>query len=363
MTDTPPLSALALLLKDKIRMQGSVSIAEYMELALSHPEYGYYMTRDPFGTRGDFITSPEISQIFGELIGAWAADIWHKTGGGAFALVECGPGRGTLMADLLRATRLVAGFHDHMNIHMIETSPTLAHTQYIRLRNDHPRIEWLDSIAELPENMPIILIANEFFDALPIKQHVHTKDGLCERRISFNEDTQQFTFTLSPPALALAKSATSIAQGTIVETSPVSRDLMRQIAARIHTQGGAALIIDYGYLGDNHRETLQAVKHHLYHPILSDIGSADITAHVDFTTLMDVARGERVFTHGLISQGQFLAGLGIELRLNTLLKRATPEQREELISSVTRLISPQAMGDLFKVMALTARSDITPAGF
>lgn len=363
MTDTPPLSALDLLLKEKIRAHGSVSIAEFMELALSHPQYGYYMTRDPFGTRGDFITSPEISQTFGELIGAYCVDVWHKMGGGAFALVECGPGRGTLMADLLRATRLVSGFHDRMSIHMVESSPTLAHTQYIRLRSDHARIEWLDSIAELPDNLPLILIANEFFDALPIKQHVHTKEGLCERRVSFDKDTQQFYFTLSPPALALAKSSTIIPHGTVVETSPASREIMRQIAARIHTQGGAALIIDYGYFGDNHRETLQAVKHHLYHPILSDIGQADITAHVDFTTLMDIARGERVFCHGLISQGQFLARLGIDLRLSALLKRALPEQHETIISGVTRLISPQAMGDLFKVMSLTARADITPAGF
>lgn len=363
MTETKQPAALTLLLRDKIIAQGPISIAEYMELALSHPEHGYYMTRDPFGARGDFVTSPEISQIFGELIGAWAADLWHKMGGGAFALVECGPGRGTLMADLLRATRHVKGFHEHASIHMIEISPTLAHAQYTRLRNDHPRIEWLDNIAELPVSGAMILIANEFFDALPIKQHVHTAQGLCERRVGWDETIEAFCFVLSPPGLSLAKSATVIAEGTVVETSPVARDVMRQIAARIHAQGGGALIIDYGYLGENHRETLQAVKHHLYHPILTDVGKADITAHVDFTTLMEVARGERTYTHGLISQGQFLARMGIELRLEALLKRALPEQHRALIEGVTRLISPQAMGDLFKVMALTSRADIIPAGF
>lgn len=354
--------SLADILRDRIERDGPLSIAEYMEQALSHPEYGYYRKQRVFGANGDFITSPEISQVFGELIAAWVIEQWHRLGEGPLALVELGPGRGTLMHDLLRVSRGVAGFHDALTVHMVESSPQLAHEQYQNLRVLHPRIEWLDHLDEVPDGKPLILIANEFFDALPIRQHVKTKDGICERRVGWDAASQQFTFTLSPPGLQLAKSGTIIADDTVIESSPASKDYIRAIAKRVAAQKGAALIIDYGYLGEAHHDTLQAVKAHHFHPVLKDPGEADITAHVDFATLMKMAEAEGVHVHGMVTQGRFLVNMGADIRLESLLKRASPEQKEPLISSVTRLISPQAMGDLFKVIALTSGVE-QPSGF
>lgn len=356
---TAPLTAI---IREKIEAQGSISLADYMALALSHPEYGYYMTRDPFGTRGDFITSPEISQIFGEMVGLWCVQAWQACGGGPIGLVELGPGRGTLMADLLRATRGMLDFHEHITIHMVETSPTLAHAQYVRLRDLHPRIEWVDSIDELPPTR-LLFIANEFFDALPIKQYVMTKEGMRERRVAWDVATDGFTFILSEPGLTLAKSGTVIADGTVIENSPASRQVMRSMAQQIVSLGGAALIIDYGYLGEAHHDTLQALKNHLFHPVLSNPGEADITAHVDFESLRIIAADAGAFVQGPVGQGEFLLRLGAQLRLEMLLKQATSQQRDGLISGLQRLISPQAMGELFKVMAVTGDAHHETPGF
>lgn len=356
---TTPLTPI---LREKIAEQGSISLADYMGIALGHPEHGYYTTRDPFGTRGDFITAPEISQIFGEMIGLWAVQAWQAMGGGPVSLVELGPGRGTLMADLLRATRNMLQFHEHITIHMVETSPTLAHAQYMKLRDLHPRIEWVDSLDELPQS-PMIFIANEFFDALPIKQYVMSDEGMRERRVGFDAEKNEFTFTLAEPGLALAKSGTIIPNGTVMENSPMSRQLMRQIAQHIKQHNGAALIIDYGYLGEAHHDTLQALKNHLFHPVLSAPGEADITAHVDFETLRNISEDVGAHVQGPAGQGEFLLRLGAQLRLEMLLKQASGEQREKLISGLQRLVSPQSMGELFKVMAVVADARIETPGF
>jgi len=344
---------LAAIIRDRIAATGPISIADYMSLALSHPEHGYYIKRDPFGTRGDFITAPEISQIFGEMIGLWCAQMWMQLGGGPISIVELGPGRGSLMADVLRATKSMAGFHDAISIHMVETSPTLAHAQYMRLRDDHPRIEWLDSIAEIPPNKTL-LIANEFFDALPIKQYVITDEGMRERRVTWNEAQSAFEFVLGDAGLMLAKSGNAIPPDTIMEHSPVSRSIMRQLAQHIHTHGGAGLIIDYGYLGEAHHDTLQALKAHLFHPVLAEPGEADITAHVDFLSLIAIARDAGNAVAPLATQGEFLTRMGAQLRLEMLLRQATPEQKSNLISGLERLVSPQAMGELFKVMGFAS---------
>lgn len=356
------MTPLSTIIRDKIAASGPISIADYMGLALGHPEHGYYIKRDPFGTRGDFITAPEISQIFGEMIGVWCAQTWMQMGGGPISLVELGPGRGTLMADILRATKAVANFHDSITIHMVETSPTLAHAQYIKLRDMHPRIEWLDKVEELP-HAKMLLIANEFFDALPIKQYVMTEQGIRERRVGVDEATGNFAFTLAEPGLALAKSGNTIPVGTIMEHSPASRSVMRQLAGHIHQHGGAGLIIDYGYLGEAHHDTLQALKSHLFHPVLSDPGEADITAHVDFTSLMEIARDVGNNVPGLLNQGEFLVRMGAQLRLEMLLRQATGAQRDQLITGLQRLISPQAMGELFKVMAFTHDPRLELPGF
>lgn len=344
--------SLTEIIRDKIISEGPISVADYMALALGHPEYGYYRTQDPFGVRGDFITAPEISQVFGEMIGVWCAQMWQQLGGGAMSLVELGPGRGTLMNDLLRATRNVKGFHESITIHMVETSPVLAHAQYISLRNQHPRIEWLDSIEQVPEHR-MLLVANEFFDALPIKQFEMTVAGVAERRVGWNEE-QGFHFTLGPVGLQLAKSGTAIPPGTVMEQSPASRNIMRSISQRLKAEGGAALLIDYGYFGEAHHDTLQAVKSHQFHSVLKDPGTADLTSHVDFTSLAAVARDAGLHVAPLATQGQFLNAMGAQVRADMLIQRAPEEQKEHIKHAVERLVSPQAMGELFKVLAVSS---------
>jgi SAM-dependent MidA family methyltransferase len=354
--------ALTAIIRDKIAEAGPISIADYMALALGHPEHGYYIKNDPFGARGDFITAPEICQIFGEMIGVWLAHVWQQLGGGPISLVELGPGRGTLMSDILRATKSMMNFHDCLTIHMVETSPTLAHTQYLTLRDEHPRIEWLDSIDELPPS-PLLLIANEFLDALPIKQYVMTENGMAERRVEWDDAAQQFTFVTPQASLALAKSGSIIPVGTVMEQCPAARTLVRSIAQHIAAHKGAALLIDYGYFGEAHQDTLQAVKSHLFHPVLKHPGDADITAHVDFASLMEIARDAGNSVHGLATQGEFLVRMGAQLRLEMLMKNASIPEREALVSGLQRLIAPQAMGDLFKVMAFVSDPRIDPPGF
>lgn len=356
------MTPLSEIIRDKIVAEGPISLADYMALALAHPDHGYYCKRDPFGARGDFITAPEISQIFGEMIGLWCARSWMALGGGPVSLVELGPGRGTLMADLLRATRKVPEFHDSLTIHMVEVSPTLANAQYMRLRHEHPRIEWLDSIDALPPS-PTVLVANEFFDALPIRQFIMTDGGVRERRVGWDGEKAEFTFTEGAAGLQLAKSGQAIPSGTIMEQCPAARSIMRRLAGRLKEHGGAALIIDYGYLGDAHHDTLQAVKAHHFHPVLRDPGEADLTAHVDFAALMDIARDSGLAVPPLITQGDFLLRMGADVRAEILMKQAQGEQRSNLLNGLQRLISPQAMGELFKVMAMTSHHGIELPAF
>lgn len=350
-------SPLFNLIAKKIQTEGTISLMDYMGLCLAHPEYGYYMKHDPFGVSGDFITAPEISQIFGEMIGVWVAETWKQMGKGPLRLVEFGPGRGSLMADLLRATKSQPEFHESITIHMVETSPILAHTQYLRLRDKHDRIEWIDVLDEVPEG-PMIVIANEFFDALPIRQFVIEKDGMRERRIGYNDATKELEFKLGPPSLSLAKSGQKIKEGTIIENSPAARSLMAQICARLNEEGGAALIIDYGFLGDAFQDTLQAVKNHQFHPVLKDPGDADITAHVDFLSLQHIASEAGLYSPALITQSAFLHAMGGDVRLNMLAQAATPEQRDTLVSGYKRLTDKTAMGELFKVMAVSSQAPI-----
>ena len=355
--------SLSQIIQDKIEATGPISIADYMELALAHPEYGYYTTNEPFGTDGDFITAPEISQIFGELLGLWCVDMWQRMEGGPIALVELGPGRGTLMQDILRATRNMGDFHDHLTIHMVESSPKLSTIQYQRLRNEHPRIEWIDQFEQVPKNKPALVIANEFFDALPIKQHVKTPDGIQERLVGYNDEADEFEFVLGNAGLSLAKGGGVMKDGTIIESCPLAKQITGEIAAHINAQGGAGLFIDYGYLGDAHQDTLQAVRNHAFAPVLKDPGKADITAHVDFRTLMEVAENQGVVAHGTISQGTFLLRLGAEVRAEKLLRTASPEQAEYILTGIKRLISPHEMGELFKVMSICSNHALVPAGF
>ncbi len=351
------MSALLPIIKERIAAQGSLSVAEYMALCMSHKDHGYYPTRDPLGLSGDFVTSPEISQIFGEMIGIWVAETWRQMGSPPLRLVELGPGRGTLMRDALRATAKQAGFHESMTVHMIEISPVLANAQYHALRHSHPRIEWLDTIDKVPEGFTII-VSNEFFDTLPIKQFVMTPEGLRERRIHVDEHGH-LALMLGPAGLSLSKSSdATIANGTILEQNAAARSIMRHIAERIATYGGAKLAIDYGYFDEPHKDTLQALWQHTYHPILHDPGEADISAHVDFLSLANIAVEAGLYATPPTTQGEFLHAMGGDVRLKMLSQIATPEQQKELHEGYTRLVDRYAMGELFKVLAVSSQPHI-----
>ena len=354
--------SLEQIIKDEIRENGPITIARYMELCLEHPMHGYYIKQDPFGHKGDFITAPEISQVFGELVGLWCADVWAQMGCGPAALMELGPGRGTLMQDALRATEMVEDFHDSITVHMVETSPVLQTTQFYTLQNLHDRLEWEETIENLPEK-PLLVIANEFFDALPIRQHMQTPEGMKERKVGIDDESGELSFVYEAGGLSLAKGADSIKEGTVIESCQPAKSIMGKLAEHFQEYGGAAIIIDYGYLGESHTDTLQAVKDHLYHPALKNPGDADITAHVDFATLREVAEDHGLSAFGPLEQGKFLVRLGAEVRAEQLLHNATEDQAEQIISGVRRLVDPTQMGELFKVMAILSDHDVTPSGF
>jgi NADH dehydrogenase [ubiquinone] 1 alpha subcomplex assembly factor 7 len=352
-------SPLETCLKDYITLHGPISIAQLMAEVLGHPQHGYYATRDPFGRQGDFITAPEISQIFGELIGVWCAYSWQQMGSPkGVMLVELGPGRGTLMQDALRATRHVHGFHESISVHMIETSPTLIKMQQQTLAGSHSSITWHREFRELPD-APLLVVANEFFDALPIHQYVYSNEQWHERMVALHPETGALCFTLTPSAVKLPVQA--FANKAVVETSPVSEAIMRQIAEKIAQNRGAALIIDYGYTS-GYGDTLQALKQHRYHPVLADLGEADMTAHVNLAALKHHAEAAGAVTYPAVTQAAFLRAMGIEARAAALAKNATPEMQQAIHNAVDRLTSSHNMGELFKVLIVTDCQHPTPAG-
>ncbi len=352
---------------EHIRETQPLSIAEYMHFALSHADHGYYMTRDPFGVQGDFITAPEISQMFGEMLGLWAAVVWQGMGSPEKVnLVELGPGRGTLMSDMLRAGSAAPGFGDAVQVHMVETSPPLKTLQQQALEEidlAHPA-QWHGAFDDVPDG-PVIVIANEFFDALPIEQYFHAGDYWCPRVVDIKPDGDGLCFVLLPPfdAPELPPGLLDVPPDTMVEVCPAGLDIVENVARRIVAQGGAALIIDYGHGESGTGDTLQAVKGHDHHHPLVDPGEADLTAHVDFGAL-----GQRVFAsgaraQGVVGQGAFLNRLGLRERADSLMAQATPEQVEDITGAVKRLTDATEMGELFKVMAITRIDAPPPPGF
>lgn len=294
----------------------------------------YYATRDPLGAAGDFTTAPEISQMFGELVGAALADCWNRAGRPENAIyVELGPGRGTLATDALRAMAQ-AGLNTE--VHFIETSPMLRELQ----RQRHPGASWHSSLVDIPAGGPLLLVANEFFDALPIRQWV----GDEERRITLAGD--QFAFT---------------ADGPIKENSPEREAAAAQIAAQIASRGGVALIIDYGHVRSAIGDTLQAVRGHRYADFLANPGEQDLTSHVDFEALARATEGSGVAIDGPVEQGRWLEALGIGQRTAALTK-TSPKRADEILAAKTRLCDSSAMGSLFKVMAIRHRDWPTLAG-
>lgn len=345
-----------------IAAQGPISVAQFMTLALHDAEGGYYATRDPFGRSGDFITAPEISQTFGEMLGLWCGQVWVDQGCPKNTrLVELGPGRGTLMADALRALKRVPGFLDEVELVLVEASPTLRAIQRERLKDSGAKIRWSAhfDIAEAP----LLLLANEFFDALPVRQYVKTARGWCERMVIVKDG--ELAFALAPqitPAAAIPASRAGAPDGGVYETAPAATSLTEEISRIIATHGGAALLIDYGYAGTGFGETLQALRDHRFAPILTDPGSSDLSAHVDFAALAEAAHhgGAQVF--GPRPQGTFLEGLGIEARTRRLIQ-ANPSETENLTKTLARLTAPDQMGNLFQAMALLPPSAPPPPGF
>jgi NADH dehydrogenase [ubiquinone] 1 alpha subcomplex assembly factor 7 len=360
------MTELAELIARRIRATGSLTVAEFMAEALQHPRLGYYVTRDPLGAKGDFITAPEVSQVFGELIGLWCADTWARIGRPNPAIVaELGPGRGTLMADALRALGVAPEFRAALRLHLVETSPALRALQAQALAAAAAPA-WHDRLDTVPPG-PLLLVANEFLDALPIRQFERRVTGWHERRVGLAADGTSFTFVSDPAPSATAAliphPLASAAPGSVAEVCPAALALVAAVGERLKHSGGAALFIDYGHSTSACGDTLQAVRGHAYHHALIDPGSADLTAHVDLAAFAAAARAAGAGVHGPVSQRDFLLALGIEARAARLLERATPVQAATIGSSVHRLIDGEEMGTLFKVIALTRADAPTPAGF
>ncbi len=358
------MNALGELLARRIGAHGPLSVADYMAEALGHPEYGYYATRDPLGRAGDFITAPEISQIFGELIGLWCADLWDRMGRPApILLAELGPGRGTLMADALRAARTLPGFIEAARLHLVETSPVLRGVEARALAGFRP--EWHDSIASLPEG-PLVVIANEFLDALPIRQFVKTAAGWREKLIGLSAEENGLAFAAAPgptPALALIPPAFAAApEGSHFEVSPAALAIADALARRFAATGGAALFIDYGYWPRGLGDTLQAVRRHRRHDILAAPGEADLTAHVDFAAIAEAAANAGARVWGPVAQGEFLRRLGLPARAERLLQGASPAQAADIGAACRRLTDPAERGTLFKALCIAAPGTPEPAG-
>jgi len=335
-----------------------------MAMALHDPEGGYYACRDPIGSGGDFITAPEISQIFGELLGLWCADLWQRWGRpNPVMLVELGPGRGALAQDLLRAAASVPGFSDALRLCFVEASPALRAEQRRRLGS--MPASWVDRVEMAPRG-PVFVIANEFVDALPVRQLVRGETEWAERRVALDPQGG-FAFAdgaESPIASALVPPGLrDCPRGTVVEIRPAAQALMAEIAERLVEAPGAALFIDYGSAASVPGATLRAVHRHRAADPLAEPGTADLSAHVDFAALAEAAARGGLEICGPVTQGRFLAALGAELRLARLCAGAGPEQRQALASGVARLLDPEQMGSLFKVMAAVSPGFPMPAGF
>ncbi|MEP9376527.1 class I SAM-dependent methyltransferase [Aquabacter sp. CN5-332] len=348
-----------------IAAEGPMPVSRYMALCLGHPRYGYYITRDPLGAKGDFTTAPEISQMFGELLGLWAVAAWQQMGSpDAFHLVELGPGRGTLMADALRAARLVPAFGAAAQVHLVETSPALRERQAQALAGIEP--SWHDRLEEVPPG-PAIVIANEFFDALPISQFVRGEGGWHERRVGLGEGGE-LVLGLdprpSPMGEALARHVPPPhSHGAVLEH--LESGVAGALGARLAAQGGAALVIDYGYAASGLGDTLQALRAHRFADPLEAPGEADLTAHVDFAALARTVMAAGAAAYGPLTQGDFLVRLGIVQRAERLQQNTNASQRKAITAALNRLAGTgkDEMGALFKVLCLCDPLFGTPPGF
>lgn len=353
-------------IKTLIKASGPMPVWRYMELCLTHPKFGYYVSRDPLGREGDFTTAPEVSQMFGELLGLWAASVWKAIGSPPLLrLIELGPGRGTMMADALRALRVLPPLYQSLSIHLVEINPVLRDKQKSTLSGAR-NIAWHDSIDDIPDG-PTIILANEYFDVLPIHQMVKRETGWHERTVDIDasgklvfsaaaEPTPRFEVLL-PPLVRAAP------VGAVFEWRP-DAEIMK-IATRVRDQDGAALIIDYGHVRSDAGDTFQAIARHSFTDPLKDPGQADVTAHVDFQALVRAAEDLGARVHGPVPQGEFLKRLGIETRALTLMAKASHEVSEDISGALKRLTGGGrgGMGSMFKVLAVSEPNLTSLAGF
>jgi SAM-dependent MidA family methyltransferase len=338
-----------------IKVAGPLPVAEYMSLCLTHPQHGYYTTRDPLGRDGDFTTAPEISQMFGELIGLWAAAVWRQMGSPAnLRLIEIGPGRGTMMLDMLRAAQVVPGFRAAIVAHLVEVSPALERRQRQTLNGLDVPLLWHRSIEEVPDG-PLIVVANEFFDALPVHQVVKQEDGWYERMVGIDGDDNLAFVLAGAPLAHFAETLPQAARAAPVDSIFEWRGQQPvfEIARRIKHEGGVALAIDYGHTESECGDTLQGVTRHSYADPLETPGLVDLTAHVDFRAMALAADSIGVSVYGPQTQREFLSRLGIERRTDALKQRAAPSQATEIDSAVARLLNTGTggMGQMFKAIA------------
>jgi SAM-dependent MidA family methyltransferase len=347
------VTPLERLIRETIADEGPMRLDRYMALCLGHPRYGYYMAREPFGEAGDFITAPEVSQVFGELIGVWCAAVWAGMGRPQpFNLVELGPGRGTLMADIMRAARVMPEFGEAAAVHLVESSKRLRALQKQAVGRE---AVWHDSVASLSRG-PMLLVANEFFDALPIRQFEFREGRWHERCVGLDDDRLTIGLCATVETIAAAGR-----DGDIVEEAAAAADIAAEIGGRLAHHPGAALIVDYGHLATAAGDTLQAVRRHRFVPVTEAPGECDLTAHVDFERLARALRDGGAITHPALSQREFLMAMGLEARIARL--AADASTRDVLERAAARLADEAQMGNLFKVLAATSPGLAAPYPF
>ena len=349
------ITPLETIIRKQIAANGPMPVSRYMELCLTHPDHGYYLKQDPLGREGDFVTAPEVSQMFGELIGLWAASVWAAMGSPSeVKFIELGPGRGTMMTDALRAIKILPQFYKAVSVHLVEPSPALRARQDETLdRAKH--VEWYDSLSDVTEG-PSIILANEYFDVLPIHQVVKADDGWHERMIDVDDDIFIYGVAKEPTPrfeVLMPSQVRAAPNGAIYEWRPDTE--IMDIARRVRDQGGAALIIDYGHIRSDAGDTFQAVAKHSFTNPLRNPGDSDITAHVDFEALAKAAEILGARAHGPVEQGAFLNKLGIEQRSLTLMKNSSHEESVLVAAALKRLTGKgrNGMGQLFKVLGIS----------
>jgi NADH dehydrogenase [ubiquinone] 1 alpha subcomplex assembly factor 7 len=352
------VTALAERLAERIRATGPITIADYMTACLADPEHGYYMRGDPFGRAGDFVTAPEVSQMFGELIGLFAVAVWERLGEPqSVVLVELGPGRGTLMADMLRAAAVKPAFLAGADVHLVEIGPRLREIQRGTLAATGAAIHWHGRLADVPEG-PTVLVANEFFDALPIRQFQWGDGRWAERMIGLADDG---TLAVGLRPVEQPPPGMPLPEGAVIESGTARDAVAAEIAGRLVRSGGAALVVDYGSDRAGYGDTLQAVKAHRYDHPLAHPGEADLTAHVDFAALARAAKAAGAAVRPTMRQGEFLLRLGLIQRAEVLARGKDKPTRDAIAAAMDRLAGKKGMGDLFKVLALAAPGLKLPA--